>query len=40
MLNMSFDIYPDTQHHYTDPESRERASRKPSPLLTKREAQR
>src|SRR5438105_8393873 len=39
MLNMSFNIHPDTQRHYTGPESSERASRKPSPLLSKREAQ-
>src|SRR5258707_11051998 len=40
MLDMSFNIHSYTQHHYTEPESNERASRKPSPFLTKREAQR
>src|SRR5437660_12734541 len=39
MLNMRLHIHPGTQHHYTGPESSECASRKPAPLLTKREAQ-
>src|SRR5206468_755263 len=39
MLNMRLHIYPGTQHHYTGPQSSECASRKPAPLLTKREAQ-
>src|SRR5579864_4824840 len=39
MLNMSFHIHAYTEHHRTDAESSERASRKPPPLLTKREAQ-
>src|SRR5947209_9244150 len=39
MLNMRFNIHSYTQHYHTDHESSQRAGRKPSPLLTKREAQ-
>src|SRR5947207_11394061 len=39
MLHMRLNVHPDTQHHQAGPKSSERASRKPAPLLTKREAQ-
>src|SRR6266567_7858793 len=39
MLYMRLNVHPDTQHHQAGPKGSERASRKPAPLLTKREAQ-
>src|SRR6266487_3727118 len=39
MLNMSFHIHRYTQHSHADHKSTKRGGRKPSPLLTKREAQ-
>src|SRR5438046_644831 len=37
MLNMRFHIHPDAEHQQANPESDNCASRKPSPLLAKRE---
>src|SRR6266704_6399243 len=39
MLHMRLNVHPGTQRQQTGSKSSERASRKPSPLLTKREAQ-
>src|SRR2546423_14217857 len=39
MLHMRLNVHPDTQHQQAGPKGSERASRKPAPLLTKREAQ-
>src|SRR5437588_2777441 len=39
MLHMRLHVYSDTQHQQASPKGSERASRKPAPLLTKREAQ-
>src|SRR5215469_1279468 len=39
MLNMRFHIYADAQHQQADPESSECSGRKPSPLLSKGEAE-
>src|SRR5438309_1399286 len=39
MLHMRLNVHPNTQHEQAGSKGSERASRKPSPLLTKREAQ-